>query len=57
MLEYFEKLQIACGVILFKGEPLIDRMTMRAPVGIEKNQLMHYRNLLLLEISSIKTTV
>ena len=32
MLEYFEKLQIACDVILFKGEPLIDRMTKRASV-------------------------
>ena len=41
MLEYFEKLQIACGVILFKGEPLIDRMAKRAPVGIRENQIMH----------------
>ena len=41
MLEYFEKLQIACGVILFKGEPLIDKMTKRAPVGIRENQIMH----------------
>ena len=44
MLEYFEKLQIAfqiaCGVKLFKGEPLIDTMTERVPVGIRENQLM-----------------
>ena len=41
MLEYFEKFKIACDVILFKGEPLIDRMTKRAPVEIRENQLMH----------------
>ena len=41
MLEYFEKLRIACGVILFKGESLIDRMIKIAPVGIGENQLMH----------------
>ena len=44
MLEYFEKTQIACGVILFKVESLIDRMTRRAPVGIKESQLMHLRN-------------
>ena len=38
MLEYIEKLRIVCGVILFKGEPLIDRMTKRAPVRIKENQ-------------------
>ena len=41
MLEYFKKLQIACDVILFKGEPLIDKMAKRVPVGIRGNQLMH----------------
>ena len=36
MLEYFEKFQIACGAILSKGEPLIDRVTERTPVGIRE---------------------
>ncbi len=41
MLEYFEKPQIAYGVILFKGKSLIDRITEKAPVVIREHQLMH----------------
>ena len=41
MLEYFEKLQIANGVILLIGEPLIDRVTERSPIAIGTHKFMH----------------